>query len=169
VGEANKTIRDTDAEAVALARELIRAARHGALAVLDPETGAPAASRVAVAADEDGAPLALLSALAAHTKALLADPRCSLLLGEPGKGDPLADPRISLACRARRLEPGTPEAGKAQARYLEHHPKAKLYAGFADFSVFRIEPEHASLVAGFGKAYRLTREDLLAGSVDEAG
>ena len=64
------------------------------------ETGAPLASRVGVATDIDGAPLILVSMLSAHTPAILADPRCSLLVGEPGKGDPLAHPRLTLICRA---------------------------------------------------------------------
>ena len=60
-------IRETDAEAIRLAKTLIRTARYGALAVLDPETGAPLASRVGVATDVDGAPLILVSLLSAHT------------------------------------------------------------------------------------------------------
>lgn len=162
--ERRNVIQETDAEAVRLAKTLLRTARYGALAVLDPETGAPLASRVATATDVDGAPLILVSSLSAHTAALLADPRCSLLLGEPGKGDPLAHPRISLFCRAARREAETPEHARAARRYLNRHPKAKLYAGFADFSFFRLEPEGAGLNGGFARAYRLTREDLLTRS-----
>src|SRR5689334_17624426 len=98
-------IRETDAEAVRLAKTLIRTARYGALAVLEPNTGSPLASRVGVATDADGTPLILVSQLSAHTGAILADPRCSLLVGETGKGDPLAHPRITLVCRAVKLEP----------------------------------------------------------------
>ncbi|TIT59285.1 MAG: HugZ family protein, partial [Mesorhizobium sp.] len=86
VDRKKDVIRETDAAAVRLAKTLIRGARFGALAVIDPETGAPLASRVGVATDSDGAPLILVSMLSAHTGALLADPRCSLLVGEPGKG-----------------------------------------------------------------------------------
>ncbi|TIX34331.1 MAG: HugZ family protein, partial [Mesorhizobium sp.] len=89
-------IRETDAEAIRLAKTLIRSARFGALAVIEPGTGSPLASRVGVATDLDGAPLILVSMLSAHTGAILADPRCSLLVGEPGKGDPLAHPRLTL-------------------------------------------------------------------------
>ncbi|RVB28703.1 HugZ family protein, partial [Mesorhizobium sp. M7A.F.Ca.CA.004.05.1.1] len=99
-------IRETDAEAIRLAKTLLRSARFGALAVIEPQTGSPLASRVGVATDIDGAPLILVSMLSAHTGALLADPRCSLLLGEPGKGDPLAHPRLTLICQAARLERG---------------------------------------------------------------
>jgi hypothetical protein len=162
VEEKKSVIRETDAEAVRLAKTLIRTARYGALAALEPGTGAPLASRVAVATDLDGAPLILVSALSEHTAAILADPRCSLLLGQPGKGDPLAYPRISLRCRAVKLERGALEQGRAERRYLNRHPKAKLYAGFADFSFFRLAIERASLNAGFGKAYQLTGADLVA-------
>lgn len=159
-------IRETDAEAIGLARTLVRTARYGALAVLEPETGAPLASRVGVATDLDGAPLILVSLLSAHTRALLADPRCSLLVGEPGKGDPLAYPRMTVICKAERLERGSPDQVRAERRYLNRNPKAKLYAGLGDFSIFRLAPQRASLNGGFGKAYLLQRDDLiLAGQV----
>jgi putative heme iron utilization protein len=162
MAEAKKdVIRETDAEAIRLARTLIRRARYGALAVLDPADGAPLASRVATATDLDGTPIILVSALSAHTAALLADSRCSLLVGEPGKGDPLAHPRITLSCTAVRLERGTPEQARIERRYLNRQPKAKLYAGFPDFSFFRLEPRKASLNGGFGKAYLLDRADLV--------
>jgi putative heme iron utilization protein len=160
--ERKNVIRETDAEAVRLARTLTRSARHGALAALEPGSGAPLASRVAVATDLDGTPLILVSTLSEHTGAILADPRCSLLLGEPGKGDPLAHPRIGLHCRAERLERGTPEQQRAERRYLNRHPKARLYAGFGDFAFFRLAVGRASLNGGFGKAYQLERPDLVA-------
>lgn len=161
-------IRETDAEAIRLAKTLIRSARFGALAVVEPGTGAPLASRVGVATDIDGAPLILVSMLSAHTGALIADPRCSLLLGEPGKGDPLAYPRLSLACRALRLERGSEGHARAERRYLNRNPKARLYAGLGDFSFFRLEPERASLNGGFGKAYLLERADVItSGAVVE--
>jgi heme iron utilization protein len=163
--EKNKdVIRPTDAHAIRLAKTLIRSSRYGAIAVLDPETGAPLASRVGVATDIDGTPLILVSMLSAHTRAVIADPRCSLLLGEPGKGDPLAHPRITLVCSAVRLERGTPEHARAERRYLNRNPKAQLYVGLGDFSFFRLEIERGSLNGGFGKAYNLTAADLLTAS-----
>lgn len=157
-------IRPTDADAIRLGKTLIRSARYGAIAVLDPETGAPLASRVGVATDVDGSPLILISMLSAHTRALVADPRCSLLLGEPGRGDPLAHPRITLVCRAERLERDTPEQARAERRYLNRNPKAQLYVGLGDFSFFRLEILRGSLNGGFGKAYNLTASDLLTAS-----
>ena len=165
---SKNVIRETDAEAVRLASTLIRSARFGALAVIEPGTGSPLASRVGIASDIDGAPLILVSMLSAHTGAIVADPRCSLLVGEPGKGDPLAHPRLTLVCRALRLERGSSEHARAERRYLNRNPKARLYAGLGDFSILRLEPERASLNGGFGKAYLLDRADLItSGSIVE--
>lgn len=158
-------LRPTDAEAIRLAKTLLRGARYGALGVLDPQTGAPMVSRVATATDHDGTPLILVSGLSAHTGGLLADRRCSLLLGEPGKGDPLAHPRITVACEAETIARDDPRHARIEWRFLSRNPKSKLYAGFPDFSFFRLQPLSASLNGGFGKAYALTPADLLTSGV----
>ncbi|NBN63349.1 HugZ family pyridoxamine 5'-phosphate oxidase [Pannonibacter tanglangensis] len=154
-------LQDTDDAARRQAKGLMRLARHGALAVLEPETGHPMSSRVAVVCDLDGTPVMLASSLSGHSAGLAADPRCSLLLGEPGKGDPLAHPRITLLCRARKLERETGEHARLRRRYLARHPKAELYVDFPDFAFYRLEIERASLNGGFGKAFAPTREDLV--------
>ena len=154
-------ILETTADAIRLARTLIRTARHGAIATLDPDTGWPTATRVGVSTDFDGAPIILISRLAAHTRALLEDARASLLLGAPGKGDPLAHARVSIACEAREVAPDSDEARRMANRYLCHQPKSQLYVGLGDFRFFRLEPKSASLNGGFGKAFALTAADLL--------
>jgi putative heme iron utilization protein len=159
--EEQSTLQPVDADAIRLARTLIRSARFGALATLDPATGHPMATRVGTATDADGTPLILISALAAHRRALDKDARCGLLLGEPGKGDPLAHPRISLACEARRIERESEEFARIRNRYLNRQPKAKLYADFPDFAFFRLAPVSASLNGGFGRAYDMTPADIL--------
>ena len=145
--------RPTDDEARALARRLIGEARHGALGVL--QDGTPVVTRVALAPDA-GALLTLVSDLAPHTGALRDHPQASLLIGEPGRGDPLAHPRITLQVRAAFLDKTKDVAN----RYLEAQPKAQLYIGFGDFHMVRLIPEHALLNGGFGKAYRLNAADL---------
>jgi hypothetical protein len=52
-------------DAPALAKQLLRGVRAGALATLDREDGFPFASLVTVATDLDGSPLLLMSRLAA--------------------------------------------------------------------------------------------------------
>lgn len=157
----NDPVRPADGEARQLARHLLRTARHCALGVLDPQTGTPMVSRVGLATAVDGTPIILVSALAGHAAGLAGDPRCSLLVGEPGKGDPLAHPRMTVACRAVKLDRDGEEGRQARLRYLAANPKAALYADFADFAFHALEPQAASLNGGFGRAFRLTAADLL--------
>jgi putative heme iron utilization protein len=155
-------LRETDDEAIRLAKSLVRSARHGAIATLDPRSRHPQVTRVGLSTDIDGTPTILVSGLSAHTPALRADGHCSLLIGEPGKGDPLAHPRITIRAEAEEIAPGTPDAERIGNRYLAHQPRARLYAGLGDFRYFRLNPGSASLNGGFGRAYSLSREDLLS-------
>jgi len=153
-----------DFDGPAVAKHLLRRIRSGALASLDRASGHPFASLVTVATDLDGSPLLLMSRLAAHTQNLEADPRASLLLAEGGKGDPLAHPRLTVMGRTERT--GEP---RVRARFLARHPKARLYADFADFSFWRLTIEGGHLNGGFARAATLTADDLrtdLAGAED---
>lgn len=154
-------LRETDEEARKQARILLHSARYAALAVIDPETGFPSVSRALTGTDIDGVPVILVSELSAHTKALSRDPRASALFGEPGKGDPLAHPRLSVQCNAERVEREHPLHERIRSRFLAHHPKAKLYIDFPDFCFFRLVPLVASLNGGFGKAFVLPGSDLM--------
>jgi putative heme iron utilization protein len=154
-------IRPTDDEARMRARRLLAVAAHGALGTLDPETGAPMVTRVALALSPEGLPVTLVSDLAAHTRALRVDPRASLMVGDPGpKGDPLSHPRLTLRARARFVPHGSDDHARLRRFYLAQRPKSALYADFADFSFVVLEPLAASLNAGFGRAYNLTPQDL---------
>jgi heme iron utilization protein len=151
------------AEAVADAKRLMRLARTGALATLDPASGAPLTTLIGVASDFDGAPLFLMSTLARHTRHLAGDPRASLLLTEePERGDPLNHPRITLNGRV-----GKEGSQRARARYLQRNPKAKLYADFSDFAFFRLTIETVHFNGGFGRADPLTPADILIGRESE--
>lgn len=157
-------IRETDEEARRLARRLIRSARFAAIAVLEPGTGFPFASRVLTAIDTDGAPVILISGLSVHTSALAADSRASLLFGEPGKGDPLAHPRITLRTGSERIARDSDAHLRLRTRFIARHPKAALYVDFPDFAFFRMTPLSASLNGGFGKAFALEGDELTISS-----
>lgn len=148
-----------DKEAQETARRLIDAATFAALAVTDPGTGHPSVTRIALATDADGTPVSLVSDLSTHTQALVHHSACALLVGEPGKkGDPLTHPRLTLHCTAEFI-PHAQDSTLRQ-RYLEKRPKAKLYAGFADFRFVRFAITGGLLNAGFGKAFEMGRADL---------
>ena len=119
MAEANTDpIRPTDDNARALAKDLIRTARFATLATLTPGDGAPFASLVSVATDLDGSPLILTSTLSGHTGNLVADPRASLLFYAPGRGDPLAHPRVSVEARGRRIARDAAESARIRRRFL---------------------------------------------------
>lgn len=154
-------VRQTDAEARAIAAGIMARAKTAALAVLEADTGAPFVSRIAFALAEDGTPLTLISDLAVHSAALRRDPRAALLLGEPGgKGDPLTHPRLTLRATARFVASDDPSRPALRETWLSRHPKARLYADFADFRFVLFDVHSGHLNAGFARAYALDRNDL---------
>jgi putative heme iron utilization protein len=129
-------------------RSILDRSRSGALSTHSVERpGFPFASFALYALDERGRPLFLLSGLAVHARNLAADPRASLLVAE---GDTQASARATVVGRAVRLSGA--EADAARTVYLERHPGAKAWAAFGDFAFWRLEPEDAYVVAGFGLA-----------------
>jgi len=143
------------------AKKLLREGRSGALATLMAGSGGPYCSLVNVATLGDGSPLLLLSRLAIHTKNILADPRLSLMIDERKAGDPLEGARLMLMGTAAATD--DPEARR---RYLDRQPEAEMFAGFADFGLYRMALTGAHLVAGFGRIVDLAPADLL---IDPAG
>lgn len=143
------------------ARRLLRAARVGTLAT--SARGQPFASLVTPACAPDLSLLLLLSRLSEHTRHLMADPRCSVLVsGPPETVNPQTAPRVTATGVAQMIEDPS-----AKVRFLAVHPYASLYSEFGDFGMWRIRPAEALLVGGFARAHRLNQADLTpdAGSV----
>jgi putative heme iron utilization protein len=141
------------------ARKLLRAARSGTLATVvagGVDGGQPFASLVTPACAPDLSILLLLSGLSQHTRHLRAEPRCSILVTGAAEGaNPQTTPRVTVTGLAEVAD------DKAlQSRYLAVHPYASLYAGFGDFSLWRIRPLAALFVGGFARAVRLRALDL---------
>lgn len=144
-----------------LARGVMRAMDRAALATVArpdlPDAGSPYASLVLVALDHDASPLLLISALADHTRNIIADPRVSLLFdGTTGLDEPLTGPRVTVLGHAVATD-----EPRHRARYLARHPGAAVYADFGDFAFYRVEVSRAHLVAGFGRIHWVDARDLL--------
>jgi putative heme iron utilization protein len=143
-------------------RDLIRRCDRAALATALPgaaNDGAwPYASLVLVAVDHDLSPILLISTLAEHTKAIAADARVSLLFdGTGGLAQPLTGPRVTLLGQAARTDDE-----RLKQRFLRRHPDAAMYAGFRDFSFYKVALERTHLVGGFGKIRWIAPAELLA-------
>jgi len=139
------------------ARRLVRMAASATLAT--QQDGQPFASLVTPAAAPDLSPLLWLSALSEHTRHLRAEPRCALLFqGEPAEANPQTAPRVTLTGLAEPV----PEAELVplKSRWLARHPYAALYAGFADFALWRVRIGGALLVGGFARATRIRAAEL---------
>ncbi|MEI7712584.1 MAG: pyridoxamine 5'-phosphate oxidase family protein [Rhodospirillales bacterium] len=137
-----------------IARYLLRATRSATLA--SSASGQPFASLVTHACTPDLSLLLFLSDLSEHTRHLRADPRCSLLVcGPPTEANPQTAPRVTVTGLAESADDPA-----LKARYLALHPYAALYAGFADFNIWRIKPLNALFVGGFARAVRLRSADL---------
>jgi heme iron utilization protein len=154
-----------DFKPIDVAKELLRATRSGSLATLDRNTGHPFCSLVNIATDIDGSPLTLVSQLSTHTANIEVDPRASVLLASTGKGDPLAYPRLTALGAFEKIERGSPDEGRIVRRYSARHPK-NMYAGFADFGLWRLKVVSAHLNGGFARAADLKASDLMTELAD---
>jgi hypothetical protein len=128
-------------------RQILRRAKTCTLSTLSKDDGTPYGSLANIATDCMGLPILLLSKLAWHTQNLRGDAKASILVSElPGDGDALVGPRVTVL---GRLEQNVDT--ELRRRYLAHHPHAKLYADFADFSFWVMTPKVVHGVAGFGR------------------
>jgi putative heme iron utilization protein len=133
------------------ARDLLQRERNAVLSTISVHrAGYPYGSLTPYALSRRGAPLILISALAAHTANLLADPRASLFLGfSEGDADPQAGSRISVLGRFARVAAGAEP--DASARYAARQPRAAANSRTSDFRLWEMTVEEVRLVAGFGQ------------------
>jgi heme iron utilization protein len=130
------------------ALHLMHEAAWGSLATHSTQVpGYPFASILPFAPDEQHCPLFLVSSLAEHTKNLIADCRASFLVHRPGGQNVLTAERMSIVGDVQPVIP-SPDL---IARYLRYHPDAEEYLALGDFSFYRLVPERARYVAGFGQ------------------
>jgi hypothetical protein len=159
MAQANKTSSDgpSFADLARDARGLVRRALKASLASLDPGTGYPYASLIIVATDASGPPILLISNLARHTRNLVNDNRASILVdGTGAAGDLLQGARVTLSGLAEKTDDPS-----VRWRFLARHPEAEFYAGFPDFSFWRLKVAGAHYIGGFGRIVDLKPEDLL--------
>ena len=103
-----------------------------------------------------------VSRLAAHTKDMLANPTISLLViasAEP-QVTAQARARVTIQGTAKPCAEGDPQYGEAKSAYLTRFPHAADLFGFADFSIFVIEPRSARFIGGFAQATSIGAETL---------
>lgn len=125
---------------------LLHEVSYGTLATLSTQLpGYPYATMVPCVLDQDHCPVFCISALAEHTRNLLADRRSSLSVAKAESANIQAAARITLVGDTVRFD-ASPEL---VARYLRYQPDAEAYLAL-DFMFFRLQPARLRFIAGVG-------------------
>lgn len=127
--------------------QLLHETRHAVLSTHSTQLpGFPFGTAVPLVLDERQQPLLLISALAEHTKNLLADSRASLAVVEAGKDNVQDAARVTLVGRCEPCE----ASSALVERYLRYLPEAAQYLQL-DFMFFRLVPERTRFIGGIGR------------------
>lgn len=141
-------------------RQLLEGQEVASLGTL--HNGEPFVSMVPYALlPQDGSVVIHVSRLATHTRDMETHAGVSLLVMEQRSPDvpPQALPRASLQGAARRCPPEDPAHAAAREAYLSRFPNSQEMFGFADFSLFVIEPRSVRYVGGFAQAWSITGQE----------
>lgn len=127
--------------------------------------GYPSGSMVDFACDADGSPILAVSSLAVHTKDLLANPKCSLLVAK----DPDDRTDVVITLHGDAIPVSDNDRVDVRAAYLARHPNA-FWVDFGDFQFIYIKPKVVRYVSGVATALlgsgEFSEEQYKAGKVD---
>ena len=141
-------------------RDLLERQDVAALGTL--HNGEPFVSMVPYALAPDGRGFVVhVSRLATHTRDMETHAGVSLLVMDERSPEvpPQALPRVTVQGDAQRCGPDAPLYAAAREAYLSRFPNSQEMFGFADFSLFVIEPRSVRVVGGFAQAWSVTAAD----------
>jgi heme iron utilization protein len=150
-------------------RQIIRSARKAFLnTIANPGdqafAGWPSTSMVTVVAAWDGSPVLMLSDIAYHAQNIKADARCALMFdGTEDFANPQEGPRVSVVGKLKKTNDK-----KLHERFLQRHPRARMYAGFGDFNFYKMDVEKFHFVGGFARAIWVNKRKALLQKKDWA-
>jgi hypothetical protein len=145
------------------ARALIRRMDAGVLSTHSVEAqGYPFGSLIPFVATQEGRPVILISAMAQHTRNILADSRVCLTVYDPGEKDKLASSRVSIMGNGGAVAES--DRGLIADRYFSFFPSSREFESSLDFHFYWIEPYRVRFVSGFGRIHWLPREGWLVPS-----
>ncbi|KAG8367987.1 hypothetical protein BUALT_Bualt16G0129800 [Buddleja alternifolia] len=127
--------------------------------------GYPSGSMVDFASDAHGSPLLAVSSLAVHSKDLLANPKCSLLVAK----DPEDRTDLVIIVHGDAIPVSQTDREAIRSAYLARHPDA-FWVDFGDFRFLRIEPKVVRYVSGVATALlgsgEFSKDEFAAAKVD---
>ncbi|KAK9042287.1 hypothetical protein V6N11_017364 [Hibiscus sabdariffa] len=129
-------------------RTVLDRSRLGMLSTFSQKHGGyPSGSMVDFACDANGSPILAVSSLAVHTKDLLANCKCSLLVAR----DPEDRTDLVITLHGDAIVVSEKDQAAVQIAYLAKHPNA-FWVDFGDFQFMRIEPKVVRYVSGVATA-----------------
>ncbi|MBE7437522.1 MAG: pyridoxamine 5'-phosphate oxidase family protein [Spirochaetales bacterium] len=123
----------------------------------------PHASYAPFVRDAEGAIYVYLSELARHYHTLTENSRASAFFVEDEalSANIFARKRLTVQCSVQPLPREEEQAARVFDLFSERYGKFFAHLkDMKDFHLFRLSPENATLVIGFGAAYRLDKGDL---------
>lgn len=140
------------------ALQFLRTTQSGVLSTFSVKfSGYPFGSVAPFVLDHSGQPVILISAIAEHTKNIIANSKVSLLVFS-GDDDLQANARLTIIGEAVQIDKednmqreGALAYTNLRARYLRYLPQAASYFDMHDFHFYRIEIAQVRYIAGFGK------------------
>lgn len=120
--------------------------------------GYPFGSVVPYCVGENGLPIILISAIAQHTKNILANPKVSLTVTERGADDSQTVGRVTYLGDAELS--GNNDYGSIE-RYYNYFPQSRDYHLTHDFNFYVIKPVRVRFIKGFGQIYWVETDDFL--------
>ncbi|KAH8480847.1 hypothetical protein H0E87_030928 [Populus deltoides] len=125
-------------------RTMLNQSTRGMLSTFSQKhEGYPSGSMVDFACDADGSPILAVSSLAVHTKDLLANPKCSLLVAK----DPEDRTDLVITLHGDAIPVSEKDITAVRTAYLAKHPDS-FWVDFGDFQFMRIEPKSCAICFG---------------------
>lgn len=109
--------------------------------------GYPSGSLVDFACNHDGSPILAVSSLAVHSKNLLGNPKCSLLVAK----DPEDRTDLVITLYGDAVKVPDDDRDAVRSVYLKKHPDA-FWVDFGDFHFIYIKPKFVRYVSGVATA-----------------
>lgn len=137
--------------------KLLKQESYGVLSTHSLEMeGFPFGSIVPYCQDREGEVTILISRLAQHTKNLMENGRCSLLVSDSAAGDKQTAGRLTLMCEGEKVP-----AESIAARFYRYFPSNQGYHDELDFEFYRLTLVKARYIAGFGKIHWIGSDSFL--------
>lgn len=143
-------------------KALIDLVKGGTIVTLSSDyKGTPFGTPAPYAIDSEGRPVLFLSNLAIHTKNIVKNPKCSVMVLKEDKEDPFNSARVTFV--GKMVKVSDKERAEYKKLFLAKQKAAEDFIDFGDFNFYRLEIESIFYVGGFGDIQWIDPKDYVKG------